>query len=88
MMAQRDVGAELAWMVDGIVKQMVSDPERAFVTGENQGGAVIVRVVVAAADMGRVIGKSGITARSLRTILDAAAANNGIRVQLNIEEAA
>jgi predicted RNA-binding protein YlqC (UPF0109 family) len=84
----RDMAAEMAWMVREVVRQMVADPEAATVTGAQEGSSVVVTVTVAPRDVGRVIGKGGVTARSLRTILDAAGTKNGVRVQLNINEAA
>lgn len=81
-----DLGAALAWMVMGAVKLMVVDPDQVTVTGEWLHGTVVVTVTVSTRDMGRVIGKEGRTARSLRTVLDAAGLKHGVRCQLNIEE--
>jgi hypothetical protein len=83
---QRDLAAELAWMVMGAVKLMVVDPDQVSVTGAWANGSVVVTVTVSARDMGRVIGKEGRTARSLRTVLDAAGLKHGVHCQLNIQE--
>ena len=82
----RDMGAELAWMVQEFVRQVVTDPEAATVTGSARHGLVEILVTVAPKDMGRVIGKNGVTAHSLRMLLDAAGRKNDVRCLLNIQE--
>jgi hypothetical protein len=84
---QRDLGAEMAWMVKEMVRQMVADPDQAVVTGTRAGDVVMVTVQVSSRDMGRVVGKRGETARSLRVLLRAAGRMNRVSVELNIQEA-
>jgi predicted RNA-binding protein YlqC (UPF0109 family) len=48
----------------------------------------MVTVQVSSRDMGRVVGKRGETARSLRVLLRAAGRMNRVSVELNIQEAA
>ena len=46
----------------------------------------IIEIMVSDADMGKVIGKSGKTAKALRTLIQATAYNKGIkRVKINID---
>jgi predicted RNA-binding protein YlqC (UPF0109 family) len=47
--------------------------------------ATVILVQVAADDMGRVVGKQGRTARSIRNLPNAIGLNTGQRIQLNIE---
>lgn len=89
MQQKRNMGAELAWAMQEWVQLMVGEPDQVTVTGsEDRSGAVVVTVAVSPRDIGRVIGKGGVTARALRTVLDAAAHKNGVRAQLNIQEVA
>jgi len=50
------------------------------------GESLILDVSCAPSDIGKIIGKQGRTARSLRTILGAACRKHGLFCQLNIKE--
>ena len=54
----------------------------------NEAGSVVLRLQVAPGDLGKVIGKQGRTARSLRTILGAASMKLKHRFSLDIVEEA
>lgn len=72
------------WLLE-TVKLMVDQP--ADVTVQPVAGdAATLRLFVNHADIGKVIGKQGRTARSLRTILSAIAVTHGGRVALDIVE--
>ena len=72
------------WLLE-TVKLMVDQP--ADVTVQPVAGdAATLRVLVNHADIGKVIGKQGRTARSLRTILSAIAMAHGGRFALDIVE--
>ncbi len=49
-----------------------------------QDGLVVYRVIVDESDMGRVIGKQGRIAKSIRNIVRAAAMKNDIKVAIEI----
>ena len=56
-------------VIEYIVKSLVEDENAVSVTvEENEAGETIVRVNVAENDMGRIIGKGGKVASSIRTI--------------------
>ena len=68
------------------VSAMVTDREAVRVTAApGPAGIIVFRVVVAAEDKGKVIGKQGRTARSLRIILSAIAREHGANYSLNVE---
>ena len=71
-------------LVEYIVKGLVDQPDEVVVTEARRGGAVILELRVAPDDMGRVIGKSGRVANSIRSLLRVAATRDGIRVTLDI----
>ena len=73
-------------IIETIVQALVDQPDR--VTVKEIGGAhtSILELKVAKADIGKVIGKQGRTARALRTILSAVSAKNKKHAMLEIVE--
>ncbi len=63
-------------LVEFIVRELVEDKDAVKVEIEEGEEETIVRVKVADADMGRVIGKNGKVASSIRTIVKAMAGSN------------
>ncbi|HEX9787185.1 MAG TPA: KH domain-containing protein [Candidatus Binatia bacterium] len=73
-------------LIDYLAKSLVNDPG-AVETQETTGdGMSVVRLKVAKEDLGRIIGKQGRTAKSIRTLVNAAAAVSNRRVVLEIFE--
>ena len=73
-------------MVEDIAKALVDIPEEVSVR-EVQGEQVtVLELKVAQSDLGKVIGKQGRTARSVRTILGAAGMKLNRRFTLEILE--
>lgn len=73
-------------LVEDIAKALVDIPEEVAVR-EVQGGQVtLLELRVAPSDLGKVIGKQGRTARSLRTLLAAAGTKRNQRFTLDILE--
>ena len=72
-------------LVEFIAKSIVEEPDEVLVT-ERSGddGRVIVRLEVADADKGKVIGRHGRVAESIRTVLRVAAVKGGTRASLEI----
>lgn len=70
--------------IEFIVKHLVTDPEQVHVTEEQNDKGFLYRLSVGENDIGRVVGKEGRTARSIRTLLTAAAARRGQRANLEI----
>jgi predicted RNA-binding protein YlqC (UPF0109 family) len=69
-----------------IVQALVDQPDGVSVELIDDHDATILRVRVAPQDIGKVIGKQGRTARSLRTILGAASMKLHHRFSLDILE--
>ena len=69
-----------------IVKKLVKEPDLVKVQqfdGDNESN---IEIVVAESDMGRVIGKKGKIANSIKTLIQAKAYNEGKnRVKVNID---
>ena len=70
-----------------IVQYLVDDQDAVEVDCLEKDGVVTLNVHVAPSDTGKLIGKQGRTARSLRTIISAAGMKLHHRYALNIEEA-
>ncbi len=67
-----------------ITKAIVEDPDSVLVTEKVSGDTVVLELSVAKHDMGRVIGKEGKIAKSIRTVMRAAAARENKRVIVDI----
>jgi predicted RNA-binding protein YlqC (UPF0109 family) len=70
--------------VEFIVKSLVSNPEAVQVTRRIDEKGVLLELTVDPEDLGRVIGKRGATAQSLRTLLRALGTKNDARYNLKI----
>jgi len=70
--------------VEYIVKSLVSSPESVIVERRIDEKGVLLELTVDPEDLGRVIGKRGATAQSLRTLLRALGTKNDARYNLKI----
>jgi len=70
--------------VDFIVKSLVSNPDAVSVQRRIDEKGVLLELTVDPEDLGRVIGKRGATAQSLRTLLRALGTKNDARYNLKI----
>lgn len=70
--------------VEFIVKSLVSNPESVSVERRIDEKGVLLELTVDPEDLGRVIGKRGATAQSLRTLLRALGTKNDARYNLKI----
>jgi hypothetical protein len=80
------MSANLAGLANELAKALVESPGEVSVVTSGDSEYVRLELEVAEDDLGRVIGRSGRTARALRTILSAAADKNGQRCSLDIVE--
>lgn len=69
-----------------IARALVDSPEKVSVEAKNDGEGTVLRLRVAPTDVGKIIGKQGRTARSMRTILTAASMKLKHRFSLDILE--
>ena len=70
--------------IEYIVKSLVSNPDDVTVEREIDEKGVLLTLTVNPEDLGRVIGKRGVTAQSLRTLLRALGTKNDARYNLKI----
>ncbi len=76
----------MAELVEAIVRALVSKPDEVNVIQEGSEKDIVIKLSVAKEDIGKVIGKSGRTAKALRTVVKAAAIKQNKRVTVEIVE--
>jgi uncharacterized protein len=72
--------------VEYVVRALVNNPDAVEVRRSVDDMGVLLELTVDPADMGKVIGKAGATAKSIRTLLRVLGAKNDARVNLKIVE--
>ena len=77
---------ELKALIELMAKALVDKPDEVSVRETDGEKTTIIELRVAQDDLGKVIGKQGRTARSMRTILNAAGTKLGKRCILEILE--
>ena len=70
--------------VEYIVKTLVNNPDKVEVSRKIDEKGVLLELTVDPEDVGRVIGRHGITAQSMRTLLRALGTKNDARYNLKI----
>ena len=78
-------GGDMQALVEQMAKALVDEPEKVSVSVV-EGDTTTLELRVAPGDLGKVIGKQGRTARSMRTILGAAGMKLHKRFTLEILE--
>jgi predicted RNA-binding protein YlqC (UPF0109 family) len=73
-------------LLQTIVESLVTNPEAIEISETTGETMTILELRVANEDLGRVIGKQGRNAQSIRTILNAVAMRNGHKVTFEIVE--
>ncbi len=73
-------------LVEFVAQQLVNNPQAVDVKETQGDTASVLELRVAKEDLGRVIGKQGRTAKSIRTILNAVASRTSRKVVLEIVE--
>ena len=82
MATNADIPALMAHLAKALVEKTDEVEAEAF----NEGDHIVVELVVAEDEVGKIIGRQGRMARSLRTIMNAAALKTRKRYQLEIVE--
>ena len=69
-----------------VIKALVDNPDQVKVVRTVDEMGVLLTLEVGAADMGKIIGRQGNTAKSIRTLLRVVGMKNNSRVNLKINE--
>ena len=76
----------LVELTEFIVKNLVTDPDSVSVKQFDNEEESIIEVIVSDEDMGKVIGKNGKIANSIRTIVQASShTNENKKIKINID---
>lgn len=67
-----------------IAKALVDDPEAVIVEEVRHNDEITLKLKVSQDDMGKVIGKQGRIAKSIRTVVKAVANKENVKVSLDI----
>ncbi len=67
-----------------VASRIVDDPESVHVEAQARGKQVTLKLNVAPDDLGRVIGRRGRVAQSIRTVVRAAGARDGVDASVDI----
>lgn len=81
-----ETSGDMRALVEQIAQALVDAPADVQVTPVEDGDATVLELRVAQTDLGKVIGKQGRTAKSIRTILGAASMKLKKRYMLEIIE--
>lgn len=73
-------------ILTNIARAIVDNPDEVSVVESESGKDVKLVLSVAESDMGMVIGKGGKIAKAIRTVMKAAAATDGRRVNVEIKD--
>ena len=73
-------------LVEVIAKALVEHPEEVVVTETKEGNDYVVKLCVASSDMGKVIGQQGRIAKSIRSVVKAAASRENARADVEISD--
>jgi predicted RNA-binding protein YlqC (UPF0109 family) len=79
-------GGDMRMLVEQIAQALVDAPQEVQVTAVDNDQSTVLELRVANGDLGKVIGKQGRTAKSIRTILGAASMKLKKRYTLEIVE--
>ena len=69
-----------------VVKGLVDQPEAVTVTPVERAGMTVYELRLDAKDVGRIIGKQGMTINAIRSLLTAGSAKKGLRCAVEIVE--
>lgn len=75
-----------AEFLEYVIKALVDEPDSVHVDRKVDEMGVLLTLKVGAADMGKIIGRSGNTAKAIRSLLRVVGMKNNARVNLKIEE--
>ena len=72
--------------LDFVVKELVNHPEAVTVTPVEKNGLTVYELRLHQDDVGKVIGKQGMTINAIRSLLLAGSAKKGLRCTIEIVE--
>ena len=80
--------SQLRDVVEIVARALADDPQKVRVTEVEHGGTTLLEVVVAPADVGKLIGRQGRTIAAMRTLVGAAAERQRRKVTVEVRDSA
>lgn len=75
---------DLVQLLSDLARAIVDQPDEVSVSEETDGDTVLLTLHVAESDMGKIIGRHGKIAKSIRMVMKAAANSAGRKVSVEI----
>ena len=72
-------------LVEMIARALVDNPDEVVVTETETENEIVLKLSVAPADMGKVIGKQGKIAKAIRTVVRASASKSDKKILVDIQ---
>lgn len=72
-------------LVEMIASALVDNPDEVVVTETETENEIVLKLSVAPADMGKVIGKQGKIAKAIRTVVRASASKSDKKILIDIQ---
>lgn len=72
-------------LLEFLAKSLVEHPDAVLVTEEQRGDLTVYRLTVDPSDVGKVIGRQGKIAKSIRSVMSAAAYRQNKHVSVDIQ---
>lgn len=72
--------------LDFVVKGLIQHPDQATITPVERNGMMVYELRLHPEDVGRVIGRQGVTINAIRSLLTAGSAKKGLRCTVDIVE--
>lgn len=72
-------------LVEMIASALVDNPDEVVVTETETENEIVLKLSVAPADMGKVIGKQGKIAKTIRTVVRASASKSDKKILVDIQ---
>jgi hypothetical protein len=69
-----------------VIKGLVQHPDAVSVTPVERGGATVYELRLDPSDVGKIIGRQGVTINAIRSLLQAGSAKKGLRCSVEIVE--
>jgi len=69
-----------------VVKGLVQHPEAVVITPVERAGMTVYELRLEPSDVGKIIGRQGVTINAIRSLLSVGSANKGLRCSVEIVE--
>ncbi|MDO4182804.1 MAG: KH domain-containing protein [Coriobacteriia bacterium] len=79
-----DLTEDISGLVESVVRPLLDYPDELRLSASSEGSEILVELTVNEEDAGKVIGRQGRVIKSIRTLARAAAAREGMHVEVEL----